>query len=63
MLLMSKLDVNVTLIILRQNSFLRMMKMQIDLTSIPGHSCNVHSDMERDEIVNRQPKITLKQSL
>ena len=43
---MSKLDVNQTSIILRQNIFLKMMKRQIELTSIPGHSYNVHSVIE-----------------
>ena len=43
---MSILDVNLTSIILRQNNFLKMMKRQIELTSIPGHSYNVHSVIE-----------------
>ena len=43
---MSKLDVNQTSIILRQNNVLKMMKRQIELTSIPGHSYNVHSVIE-----------------
>ena len=43
---MSILDVNLTSLILRQNNFLKMMKRQIELTSIPGHSYNVHSVIE-----------------
>ena len=43
---MSILDVNLTSIILRQNNFWKMMKRQIELTSIPGHSYNVHSVIE-----------------
>ena len=43
---MSKFDVNLTSIILRQNNILNMMKMQVELTSIPGHSYNVHSLLE-----------------
>ena len=43
---MSILDVNLTSIILRQNNSWKMMKRQIELTSIPGHSYNVHSVIE-----------------
>ena len=43
---MSKLDVNLTSVILRQNNFLKLIKRQIELTSIPGHSHNVHRVIE-----------------